>query len=42
MAQKKSKVLHIIVNRVFRYIYKNPQKNMLKLIKIGKAVAGKM
>lgn len=42
MAQTKSKVLHIIGNRVFRYIYKNPQKNMLKLIKIGKAVAGKM
>ena len=42
MAQTKSKVLHIIGNRVFKYIYKNPKKNMLKLIKIGKAVTGKM
>lgn len=42
MSQIKSKILHIIGDKLFRYIYKNPKKNMLKLIKIGKAFAGKM
>ena len=42
MAQTKSKVLHLIGNRIFKYVYKNPEKNILKLIKIGKAAAGKM
>ncbi len=42
MAQTKSKVLHFIGNRIFKYVYKNPEKNILKLIKIGKAAAGRM
>ncbi len=42
MADFKSKALHAIGNRLFKYIYKNPQKNMLKLVKLGKALAGKM
>lgn len=42
MAQAKSRMLHSIGNVLFKYIYKNPQKNMLKLIKIGKAVTGNM
>lgn len=42
MAQLKSRVLHSVGNRIFKYVFKNPQKNMLKLIKIGKAVTGNM
>jgi MoaA/NifB/PqqE/SkfB family radical SAM enzyme len=42
MAQVKSKVLHKVGNRLFKYIYKNPKDNMLKLVKIGKVFAGKM
>ena len=42
MAQIKSKVLHKVGNRLFKYIYKDPKKNMLKLVKIGKAVTGNM
>ncbi len=42
MAQAKSKALHFIGNRLFRYIYKNPQKNMLKIVKTAKLFAGKM
>lgn len=42
MAELKSKALHIIGNRLFKYIYADPKKNMLKLIKIGKLFAGKM
>lgn len=42
MAQIKSKVLHKVGNRLFKYIYKDPKKNMLKLVKVGKAFAGKM
>ena len=42
MAQLKSKVLHIVGNSIFRYIYKCPKKNILKLIKIGKTVTGNM
>ncbi|MGN1122987.1 MAG: radical SAM protein [Eubacterium sp.] len=42
MAELKSRALHLVGDRVFKYLYKNPQKNMLKLIKIGKAFAGKM
>ena len=38
----RSKILHSVGNSVFRYIYKNPQKNMLRLVKIGKKFAGKM
>ncbi len=40
--QLKSKMLHKIGDRLFKYIYKDPQKNMLKLIKLGKTFAGKM
>lgn len=42
MSQIKSKALHLVGDRLFKYIYKNPKKNMLKLIKIGKIFAGKM
>lgn len=42
MANFKSKALHWVGNRLFKYIYKNPKKNMLKLIKIGKTVTGNM
>lgn len=42
MSQFKSKALHLVGDRLFKYIYKNPKKNMLKLIKIGKIFAGKM
>lgn len=42
MAQLKSRALHWVGNRIFRYIYKDPQKNILKLIRIGKAVTGNM
>lgn len=42
MSQIKSKVLHAVGNKLFKYIYKNPKKNMLKLIKMGKAVTGNM
>lgn len=42
MSQIKSKALHLVGDRLFKYIYKNPKKNMLKLIKIGKVFAGKM
>ena len=38
----KSKLLHNIGNGIFRYVYKDPKKNMLRLVKIGKAVTGKM
>lgn len=42
MAQLKSKVLHTVGNRLFKYIYKNPKRNIVKLIKVGKAVTGNM
>lgn len=42
MAQIKSKILHSVGNRLFKYIYKNPQENMLKLVRIGKMLAGNM
>lgn len=42
MAQMKSRLLHGIGNRIFKYIYKDPQKNILKLIKLGKALTGNM
>jgi MoaA/NifB/PqqE/SkfB family radical SAM enzyme len=38
----KSKALHAVGNRLFKYIYKEPQANMLKLIKIGRHFAGNM
>lgn len=42
MSQLKSKVLHSIGNGIFRYIYKNPKKNITKFIKLGKALTGNM
>lgn len=42
MAELKSKALHIVGNRLFKYLYKDPKKNMLKLIKLGDLLAGKM
>ncbi len=40
--QMKSKSLHIVGNRLFKYIYKDPKRNMLKLVKTAKLFAGKM
>ncbi|MFR5875352.1 MAG: radical SAM protein [Eubacterium sp.] len=42
MAKIKSSTLHSIGNKLFKYMYKNPERNMLRLIKLAKAVAGKM
>ena len=42
MPSMKSKTLHAIGNGLFRYIYKDPKRNMLRLVKVGKAFAGKM
>lgn len=42
MPSVKRELLYSIGNGIFRYVYKNPQKNMLRLVKIGKAMAGKM
>lgn len=42
MAKIKSSTLHRIGNRLFKYMYKNPERNMLRLIKLAKLVAGKM
>ncbi len=33
MASAKSKLLHSIGAVLFRYIYKNPKRNMLRLVK---------
>lgn len=38
MANIKDKALYFIGNKLLKYVYKNPQRNMLKLVKIGKAV----
>lgn len=35
-------LLHWIGKKLLGYMYKDPEKNMLKLVKLGKAVAGKM
>lgn len=37
-----AKFLHWIGKKLLGYVYKSPEKNMLKLVKVGKAVAGKM
>lgn len=42
MASVRSKLLHPIGKQLIKYVYKNPQRNMLKLIKIGKKFAGSM
>lgn len=36
----KPSTLHTLGKRLMKYVYKNPEKNMLKLIKLGKLVAG--
>lgn len=41
MANIKDKALYFVGNKLLKYVYKNPQKNMLKLVKLGKAVAQK-
>ncbi len=38
MSQIKYKALHSIGNRLFKYIYKSPEKNMLKLVRLGKTL----
>lgn len=40
MAKLKNTVLHYLGSRLFKYIYKDPEKNMIKLIKLGKMAAG--
>lgn len=40
MASTKSKVLHIIGNRMVDYIYKDPKKNIPRLINFAKRVTG--
>ncbi len=42
MSSLRSRMLHGIGKSVFRYIYKNPKQNMLRLVKLGKRFAGKM
>lgn len=42
MAQIKSMLLHGIGNRIFKYIYKDPKKNILKLVGLAKALTGRM
>lgn len=42
MAQLKSKMLHGIGNQVFKFLYKSPKRNMLKLINLAEALTGKM
>jgi len=42
MAKVSSKFLHKLGNSLFKYVYKNPERNLLRIVKIGKAVAGKM
>lgn len=42
MASLTSKTLHGVGNKLFNYMYKDPQKNMLRLVKIGKTFAGHM
>lgn len=42
MVTIKRKALYGVGNQLFRYIYKNPKKNMLRFIKIADTLAGKM
>jgi len=42
MAKISSKFLHGIGSSIFKYAYKNPERNLLRIVKIAKAVAGKM
>ncbi len=42
MADIKRNILRSIGSKLVDYIYKNPERNMLKLVKIGKKVAGGM
>ena len=36
------KILYAVGDRLLRYVYKNPRRNLVKLVKVGKLVAGKM
>ena len=36
------KALDVIADRLFKYVYKNPQKNMLKIINVAEKVTGNM
>lgn len=38
----KASTLHKIGDKLFMYMYKNPKRNMLRLIKVAKLVTGKM
>lgn len=38
----KASTLHKIGDKLFKYMYKNPKRNMLRLIKVAKLVTGKM
>lgn len=42
MASVRSKILHPIGKQLIKYVYKNPEKNMLKLVHLGKKVTGNM
>lgn len=42
MPKVKASTLHSVGDKLFKYMYKNPQQNMLRLVKIGKLVAGRM
>lgn len=42
MASVRSKILHPVGRQLIKYVYKNPEKNMLKLIHLGKKVTGNM
>lgn len=42
MASVRSKILHPIGKRLIKYVYKNPEKNMLKIVNLGKKVTGNM
>ena len=42
MAKFNSKFLHKLGNFILRYAYKNPERNLPRLVKVGKAVAGNM
>ena len=34
------KILYAVGDRLLRYVYKNPRRNLVKLVKVGKLVAG--
>ena len=42
MAKIKNSTLHRIGKQLFKYVYKNPQKNMLRLVRVAKIAAKNM